>query len=161
MGFPFSTTGTIPKNILHQLVIVAGILLVLHVVEGQNCGCSADLCCSKYGYCGTGDDYCGTGCQAGPCNTAPLTPNSDVSVADIVTPEFFNGIIDQAEATCAGKNFYSRAKFLEALDSFDQFGKIGSIDDSKREIAAFFGHVTHETFRKLVTFLLQHWLPTP
>ena len=154
MGFPFSTTGTIPKHILHQLVIVAGILLVLHVVEGQNCGCSADLCCSQYGYCGTGNDYCGTGCQAGPCNTAPLTPNSDVVVADIVTEEFFNGIIDQADASCAGKNFYSRATFLEALTSFDQFGKIGSIDDSKREIAAFFAHVTHETGRKLVTFLL-------
>ncbi|CAL8992959.1 unnamed protein product [Prunus brigantina] len=71
---------------------------------------------------------------------------SDVSVADIVTPEFFNGIIDQADASCVGKNFYSRATFLEALKSYDQFGKIGSIDDSKREIAAFFAHVTHETF---------------
>ncbi|CAB4294311.1 unnamed protein product [Prunus armeniaca] len=71
---------------------------------------------------------------------------SDVSVADIVTPEFFNGIIGQADASCVGKNFYSRATFLEALKSYDQFGKIGSIDDSKREIAAFFAHVTHETF---------------
>ncbi|CAF1512296.1 unnamed protein product, partial [Rotaria sp. Silwood1] len=22
---------------------------------------------SKWGYCGTGPDYCGAGCQAGPC----------------------------------------------------------------------------------------------
>ncbi|KAI5351290.1 hypothetical protein L3X38_004181 [Prunus dulcis] len=73
---------------------------------------------------------------------------SDVSVADIVTPEFFNGIIGQADASCVGKNFYSRATFLEALKSYDQFGKIGSIDDSKREIAAFFSHVTHETFHE-------------
>ncbi|KAB1202073.1 Endochitinase PR4 [Morella rubra] len=58
--------------------------------------------------------------------------------------EFFNGILDQADASCAGKN-YSRATFLEALNSYDQFGRTGSVDDSKREIAAFFGYVTHET----------------
>ena len=150
MGSPAFSCAKILKQ---QLVIVAGIALVLvlslHVVEAQNCGCAADLCCSRYGYCGTGDDYCGTGCQAGPCNTPPLTPStSDVAVADIVTSEFFNGIIDQADASCAGKDFYSRAAFLDALNSYDQFGKIGSLDDSKREIAAFFAHVTHETERK-------------
>ncbi|XP_024193020.1 endochitinase EP3 [Rosa chinensis] len=150
MGSP-AFSCAIPKYMLkQQLVIVAGIALVLvlsvRVVEGQNCSCAADLCCSRYGYCGTGDDYCGTGCQAGPCNTAPLPPStSDVPVADIVTPTFFNGIIDQAEASCAGKDFYSRATFLDALELYDQFGKIGSLDDSKREIAAFFAHVTHET----------------
>jgi len=36
------------------------------------------------------------------------------------------------------------AAFLEAHDSFYKFGRIGSVDDSKREIAAFFGHVTHD-----------------
>ncbi len=25
-------------------------------------------CMSKWGYCGTGPDYCGDGCQGGPCN---------------------------------------------------------------------------------------------
>ncbi|XWS13158.1 hypothetical protein CRYUN_Cryun36dG0013500 [Craigia yunnanensis] len=64
------------------------------------------------------------------------------SVADIVTPEFFNGILDQADASCEGKNFYSRAAFLEAVNSFPQFG---TADDIRREIAAFFAHVTHET----------------
>ncbi|XP_048234349.1 endochitinase EP3-like [Ricinus communis] len=68
-----------------------------------------------------------------------------VSVPDIVTPDFFNGIISQAPATCAGKNFYSRDAFLNALNSYSQFGKLGTADDSKREIAAFFAHVTHET----------------
>lgn len=33
----------------------------------QNCGCPDDLCCSQWGYCGTGDAYCGDGCQSGPC----------------------------------------------------------------------------------------------
>ncbi|KAI1079762.1 hypothetical protein F5B20DRAFT_542342 [Whalleya microplaca] len=26
------------------------------------------LCCSQYGSCGNGTDYCGTGCQSGPCS---------------------------------------------------------------------------------------------
>ena len=74
------------------------------------------------------------------------------SVADIVTPEFFNGILDQADASCEGKNFYSRAAFLEAVNSFPQFG---TADDIRREIAAFFAHVTHETGRKISLFLSQ------
>jgi len=131
------------KNLL-SLVLVGIILGVLpKYSEAQNCGCATDQCCSRWGYCGTSDDYCGTGCQEGPCYASP--PTNDVSVADIVTSEFFNGIIDEADASCAGKNFFTRAAFLEATTSFDEFGRIGSVDDSKREIAAFFGHVTHET----------------
>ncbi|KAF9613753.1 hypothetical protein IFM89_010483 [Coptis chinensis] len=127
--------------------ILVGILVSLlsleSVVVGQNCGCAPNLCCSRFGYCGTGPDYCGAGCGEGPCNAPPST--NGVTVADIVTPEFFNGIINQADAGCAGKNFYSRDRFLEALNSYPQFGRVGTQDDSKREIAAFFAHVTHET----------------
>ncbi|XP_050217154.1 endochitinase EP3-like [Mercurialis annua] len=68
-----------------------------------------------------------------------------VSVPDIVTPDFFNSIINQAPANCPGKSFYSRDAFLGALNSYPQFGKLGSDDDSKREIASFFAHTTHET----------------
>ncbi|GMH27899.1 hypothetical protein Nepgr_029742 [Nepenthes gracilis] len=114
-------------------------------VWGQNCGCSSGLCCSQYGYCGTGDAYCGTGCQQGACYYTPNTTKNDVSVPDIVTDEFFDGIIDQAASTCAGRRFYSRAVFLQAMEDYPNFGTTGSEDDSKREIAAFFGHVTHET----------------
>ncbi|XP_062174014.1 endochitinase EP3-like [Alnus glutinosa] len=127
-------------------LILAGIIAagaLPSYIEAQNCGCATDQCCSRWGYCGTGDDYCGTGCQEGPCYASP--PTNDVSVADIVTPEFFNGILDEADASCAGKNFFTRSAFLEALNSFNEFGRIGSVDDSKREIAAFFAHVTHET----------------
>ncbi|XP_078432822.1 homolog of carrot EP3-3 chitinase [Wolffia australiana] len=115
----------------------------LSLAAAQNCGCSPDLCCSRWGYCGTGSDYCGTGCQQGPCE-APLPTNS-VVVSDIVTNEFFNSIIDRAASSCPGKGFYSRDAFLSALASYPRFGTVGSEDDSKREIAAFFAHVTHET----------------
>eukprot|EP00833_Pecoramyces_ruminatium_P001072 jgi/Orpsp1_1/1175104/evm.model.c7180000052622.1 len=38
---------------------------------GPNYGkCPSNRCCSKYGYCGTNDDYCGSGCQSefGQCH---------------------------------------------------------------------------------------------
>ncbi|XP_059655028.1 endochitinase At2g43590-like [Cornus florida] len=137
------------KTLLITLIL-AGILAgsLPESVVGQNCGCAADLCCSKFGYCGTGDAYCGDGCQAGPCTgtTTPTTPtpSGGGSVADIVTDAFFNDIIGQAGAGCAGKSFYTRAAFIDAANAYSQFGS-GSADESKREIAAFFAHTTHET----------------
>ncbi|KAJ9701660.1 hypothetical protein PVL29_006854 [Vitis rotundifolia] len=122
-------------------VLIVGVLAgaLPGPVLAQNCGCDAGLCCSQHGYCGTGDDYCGYGCEAGPCYSPPS------GVADVVTEEFFNGILNHADASCAGKNFYTRRAFLDAVSSYPQFGQDGSKDDSKREIAAFFAHVTHET----------------
>ncbi|KAH9686915.1 Endochitinase EP3 [Citrus sinensis] len=63
------------------------------------------------------------------------------SVTDLVTPEFFDGIKNQAPATCEGKGFYTRDAFITALNSYPEFGRT----DTKREVAAFFAHVTHET----------------
>ncbi|CAI9762916.1 unnamed protein product [Fraxinus pennsylvanica] len=116
-------------------IILAGVFP--HWVSGQNCGCAPSQCCSQHGYCGTGNGYCGTGCRSGRCYAS--------SVSDIVTDSFFNAIARQAHGSCPGKRFYTRAAFLQALRSYPQFGTTGSGDDSKREIAAFFAHVTHET----------------
>ncbi|XP_030532682.1 endochitinase EP3-like [Rhodamnia argentea] len=138
------------RNALTGILIACFAVLALVVphVTAQNCGCAAGLCCSRYGYCGTGRDYCGPGCQAGPCDPAAAPPATNtVVVGNIVTDAFFNGILNQAAASCAGKSFYSRKAFLDAISSFQRFGRVGSVDDSKREIAAFFAHVTHETGR--------------
>ena len=139
-------------QLLLFIALLSAAAMMPRSVMAQNCGCAAGLCCSRWGFCGTGDDYCGTGCQQGPCNPPP--PTNDVSVADIVTPEFFNGILNQADASSVGKNFYSRSAFLDALGSFSQFGRIGTEENSRREIAAFFAHVTHETGRKNSFFYL-------
>ena len=37
-----------------------------------------------------------------------------------------------------------------SIRSTYQFGNLGSTDDSKREIVAFFAYVTHETGRKIL-----------
>ncbi|CAI9108588.1 OLC1v1008232C1 [Oldenlandia corymbosa var. corymbosa] len=137
-----------PKN--SSLVIIFSILALVvassfpRLISGQNCGCDPGVCCSKWGYCGTNDDYCGDGCQSGPCNSLSAG-NNGANVADIVSDTFFNGIANQADSGCAGKGFYTRSAFLDALNSYSGFGTTGSTDDSKREIAAFFAHVTHET----------------
>ncbi|KVI08106.1 endochitinase EP3-like [Cynara cardunculus var. scolymus] len=127
-----------------SILIFVGLLFagILHITA-QNCGCSPDLCCSQFGYCGSDETYCGTGCQEGPCFGS--SPTNDVSIASIVTDAFFNGIVDQSDGGCVGRGFYTRAAFLEAVENHPQFGRVGSEEDSRREIAAFFAHVTHET----------------
>ncbi|KAL6899373.1 hypothetical protein ACP4OV_006031 [Aristida adscensionis] len=134
-----------------QLLVAAGaallpllLLLLATPATAQSCGCAASQCCSRYGYCGNGDAYCGTGCQSGPC-AVPATNN--VSVASIVTPAFFDALLAQAADGCEAKGFYTRDAFLAAAGYYPAFGRTGTVDDSKREIAAFFGHANHETIK--------------
>ncbi|KAI6699129.1 hypothetical protein NL676_019248 [Syzygium grande] len=105
-------------------VAVTGIIVsaLPDVASAQHCGCASDQCCSRWGYCGTGDAYCGIGCQAGPCSKLPL-PNH-VSVAKVVTEAFFDGIIGEAAEACKGKGFYSRGTFLEVVGSYPRFRQI-------------------------------------
>ncbi|KAM7510163.1 hypothetical protein LguiB_009038 [Lonicera macranthoides] len=130
-------------NLLAKFIILAGVLagasLELVLSQGQ-CGCASTDCCSQFGYCGQGREYCGTGCQSGPCDL----PNN-VSVSSIVTDAFFSGIVNQSAASCVGRGFYTRSAFLEAIGSYPRFGRTGTEDDSRREIAAFFAHSAHET----------------
>jgi chitinase len=71
-------------------------------------------------------------------------------VGSVVTDAFFNGIKNQAGSGCEGSNFYTRDAFVSAAGAYSGFAHGGSADDGKREIAAFFAHVTHETGRKLI-----------
>ncbi|KAI3693159.1 hypothetical protein L6452_32990 [Arctium lappa] len=128
-------------------LLLAGIFLVgiflPGLVTSQKCNCPPNECCSKYGYCGTGDAYCGKDCRRGPCSLPAPTNNADVS--SIVTSAFFNGIVAKSVGNCPGRSFYTRDVFLKVIGDYPHFGRSGSIADSKREIAAFFAHVTHET----------------
>ncbi|CAI7784769.1 unnamed protein product [Closterium sp. NIES-53] len=48
---------------------------VTRPVVAQQCSatilCANNLCCSKWGWCGSTVDYCGSGCLSGPCSGAP------------------------------------------------------------------------------------------
>ncbi|KAH9611349.1 hypothetical protein KSS87_006103 [Heliosperma pusillum] len=140
------------KSITLVAIIILSISLLPYSSFAQNCDCDPNLCCSNFGFCGSTEDYCGIGnCQSGPCDTDETTPSTTPrnggSVSDVVSQSFFDGIIDQAAASCPGKNFYTRDAFLNALGGYPHFGTSGSNDDNLREIAAFFAHVTHETGR--------------
>ncbi|KAI3700811.1 hypothetical protein L2E82_45449 [Cichorium intybus] len=123
-------------------LFLAGILLP-EPVASQNCNCAPQECCSKFGYCGKTNDYCGKDCRRGPCLLP--APNNNADVSGIVTNAFFNGIVAKSARNCPGRGFYTRDVFLRVIRDYPHFGRSGSIDDSKREIAAFFAHVTHET----------------
>ncbi|MCL7029874.1 hypothetical protein MKW94_022780 [Papaver nudicaule] len=134
-------TSTSMMNLLSVIGILLGVLS--QTIVSQNCGCGPNICCSRYGNCGTTNQSCAVGCQQGPCTATPPAAKN-VSISDIVTPTFFNGIITSvADSACAGKDFYSRKAFLDAVKSYPQFAKGGIYQ--KQEVAAFFAHVTHET----------------
>jgi len=122
------------------------LLISMRAAYAQNCGCSSELCCSKWGYCGSGNDYCGDGCHEGPCSNSGSTGgNSGNGVSSIITKDFFDGILAVADSGCAGKSFYTYDGFISAANAYSGFGTTGSSDVAKRELAAFFAHVTHET----------------
>lgn len=129
----------------------AALLLLLALTPttttAQNCGCASDLCCSRYGFCGTGSDYCGTGCQSGPCDV-PQTNN--VSVASIVTPAFFDALLAQASDDCEAQGFYTRDAFLAAAGYYPSFGRTGTVDDSQLHRNATGARVEPGSFRDRV-----------
>jgi len=71
--------------------------------------CPSNKCCSKWGYCGYGDNYCGLGCQEefGKCNSS-----SSGSIADATIPlpyslgECGPGVAICADGLCCSKYGY-------------------------------------------------------
>ncbi|GLJ06616.1 hypothetical protein SUGI_0043150 [Cryptomeria japonica] len=116
--------------------------------SAQNCGCAEGVCCSKWGYCGTTQAYCGDGCQQGPCTSNPTpSPSPSGSIESIITQDFFNQIKSGISASCVGNNFYTYDGFISAAEASDfaGFGTTGSLEVRKQELAAFFANVAHET----------------
>jgi chitinase len=123
------------------LGLAAALLSAAGPATAQNCSCQAGECCSQFGYCGTTSDYCGSTCQSGPCTGSG---GGGGGVGSMVTDAFFNGIKSRSSSGCAGQSFYTRTAFLTASGSYPGFAS-GSTDAAKREVAAFFAHVTYET----------------
>ncbi|XP_057862168.2 endochitinase 4-like [Cryptomeria japonica] len=142
------------RKILMLMMATVVILGETQFCSTQNCGCAKGLCCSKYGYCGSTQDYCGKGCQEGPCNaksppspSVPTSSRSIESIQSIITKDFFNQIKSGISASCVGNNFYTYDGFISAAkaSNFGGFGTTGSLEVRKRELAAFFANVAHET----------------
>ncbi|XVE93972.1 hypothetical protein REPUB_Repub01dG0240300 [Reevesia pubescens] len=133
--------------------------------SAQECGsqagdalCSGGLCCSKYGWCGTSDEYCleENGCQSQckekdteGCDTdGGDTGGGDISggLADILTREMFEEMLPyRNNPLCHAVGFYKYEAFIAAAKSFPAFATTGNDATKKKEVAAFMGQTSHET----------------
>ena len=66
------------------------------------------------------------------------------SVSSIITSAIFDQFLSQRSSAPAN-GFYTYAAFLAAAAAYSGFGTSGSSDVQKRELAAFFANVAHET----------------
>ncbi|PRP78865.1 hypothetical protein PROFUN_01038 [Planoprotostelium fungivorum] len=53
-------------------LFLSGVSAQVGACPGGTCA-DASMCCSQYGYCGNTSEYCGTGCQSGPCSKLNTT----------------------------------------------------------------------------------------
>eukprot|EP01018_Ginkgo_biloba_P029662 Gb_20765 [translate_table: standard] len=67
------------------------------------------------------------------------------NVGSIISKAFFDGLLSGASNGCQGKTFYTYDAFVKAANAYSGFGTSGCTDIRKRELAAFFGNVMHET----------------
>nr|AFK33496.1 unknown [Lotus japonicus] len=149
-------------NIKLSTLVLCLLSLLLGTIAEQ-CGtqaggavCPNGLCCSKYGYCGNTDSYCGADCQSqckksGPSPT-PSTPTPTPStgggagVGSLISSSLFNQLLKyRNDGRCAANGFYTYDAFITAARSFNGFGTTGDDATRKKELAAFLAQTSHET----------------
>ncbi|KAJ8618291.1 hypothetical protein MRB53_014477 [Persea americana] len=76
---------------------------------GGGAKCPGGLCCSNYGYCGSTDPYCGTGCQSqcsgGSTPTpTPTPPGGGGAVASLISSDQFEQMVKHRnDANCPAR----------------------------------------------------------
>jgi hypothetical protein len=143
-------SGTSWLHVTNLFLLLAPFLLGFSLAQ-PNCGsggpCASGLCCSRFGYCGSTDDYCGANCvsqcpSSPPAPVPPTPPPGGSGVGSIVTSALYDQIFPSRNS------FYTYDSFIAAAGAFPSFGTSGSSDQQKQDIAAFFGNVFHETSGK-------------
>ncbi|TVU19305.1 hypothetical protein EJB05_35446, partial [Eragrostis curvula] len=123
------------------------------VARAEQCGsqaggalCPNCLCCSRFGFCGDTDPYCGAGCQS-QCGGCPgPSPPGPGGVGSVVPRDLFERLLlHRNDAACRASGFYRYDDFLAAAAAFPEFGTTGGPEQRKREVAAFLGQTSHET----------------
>ncbi|BBN09524.1 basic endochitinase B [Marchantia polymorpha subsp. ruderalis] len=125
-------------------------LVVPFLVQGslaQTCGsqaggalCAGGLCCSEFGFCGTTTAYCATRCQS-QCTSTPSTPSGScgTSLGGVVSQSLYQSLFPNRNA------IYSYENMITAASFFPSFATTGDCNTRKKEVAAFFAHISHET----------------
>ncbi|GJR46444.1 chitin-binding, type 1 protein [Tanacetum coccineum] len=138
--------------------LLVTILVLVATVSAQDCGtqggnrpCTNGNCCSQYGFCGNTPAHCSPAnkCQSqcsGSGTTPTPGPGTGGDVASIVTSSIFDQMLKyRNDPRCHANGFYSYSAFINAASNYNGFGTTGSVDDRKRELAAFFAQTSHET----------------
>ncbi|XVE67263.1 hypothetical protein DITRI_Ditri08aG0146400 [Diplodiscus trichospermus] len=127
---------------------------------GEQCGsqaggalCPGGLCCSKWGWCGSTDDYCKSenGCQSQCSDDSGDSggdSGGDISggISDLISREMFEQmLLHRNDGACPAAGFYTYEAFIAAAKSFPDFASVGDNATRKTEIAAFLGQTSHET----------------
>nr|AAA34214.1 chitinase [Ulmus americana]AAY82487.1 chitinase [Ulmus americana] len=126
--------------------------LLLSIIQGgwaEQCGsqaggavCPVGLCCSKFGWCGSTNEYCGDGCQS-QCGG---TGRGDIG--GLISSSAFNDMLKHRnDRWFPAKGFYTYDAFISGLSKAFPCNLRTTGDDitRKREIAAFLGQTSHET----------------
>ncbi len=121
-------------------VLVIFLSTILHEIEGKilirrprsSCFCSKNECCSKWGYCGTTDAYCGKGCQSGPCKNSPKAKRTSFDI----TSDIFACVFPDINAELRTQRFKGLVEAMQQV-------KWKPVNCT--EAAIFLAHVSHET----------------
>ncbi|KAL3686705.1 hypothetical protein R1sor_013014 [Riccia sorocarpa] len=131
-------------------VVVVIVLLMMGPAAAQVCGkdanntlCDSDFCCSKFGFCGVSEAYCGEGCQS-QC-PPPSPPPGPPAVSTSGLDKTLNRSTFEILFPDRNSRFYTYDALILAANKFPEFGTEGNRRVRLREIAAFAAHVQQET----------------
>jgi len=96
--------------------------ITLHNIKRRQACPDSTECRSKWGHCGTGEEYCGDGCTAGPC----------LDDSSIITEQNFACVFNTIDAETRSN------RFTGLINS-------GWKPSNKDEAAVFLAHVFHES----------------
>ena len=99
----------------------------------SNCQCAPYNCCSKWGYCGRTDAYCGDGCQSGPCNHLRKKPYDPLI---LFTLPLFECIFPNLDDQLRQQRYQS---LIESIDG-SKWKPSNSV-----ELAIFLAHIAYAT----------------
>lgn len=134
----------IDRRLSIVLIIITNLLVIVHSAAQPKCFCQETECCSRWGYCGKTDEYCGTGCQSGPCKEKKMTKSSFSLNYDHFICAFPN-----IDSQLRARRYHG---LIEAMEQMQWQPK------NDIELAIFFAHVSHETdgLRTLVEYCAKH-----